>query len=77
VAARSLAKLAERLAPATPASGNGGAAPGMKTGGLFARLLHRKGDDTHEPNRRGMERGPERDRDGLLPHGALLQGARG
>jgi len=49
----------------------------MKTGGLFARLLHRKGDDTHEPNRRGMERGPERDRDGLLPHGALLQGARG
>lgn len=77
VAARSLAKLAERLAPAAPASGNGGAAPGMKAGGLFARLLHRKGDDTHEPNRRGMERGPERDRDGLLPHGALLQGARG
>jgi pilus assembly protein CpaE len=81
VAARSLAKLAERLAPAAPASGNGGAAPGMKAGGLFARLLHRKGDDTHEPNRReserGMERGPDRERSGLLPHGALLQGARG
>lgn len=77
VAARSLAKLAERLSPATPASGNGGAAPGMKAGGLLARLLHRKGDDTHEPNRRGMEHGPEHDRDGLLPHGALLQGARG
>ncbi|MEG6505356.1 response regulator [Nitratidesulfovibrio sp. 1201_IL3209] len=77
VAARSLAKLAERLAPAAPASGNGGAAPGMKAGGLFARLLHRKGHDTHEPNRRESGREPGRERDGLLPHGALLQGARG
>ena len=72
---RSLAKLAERLAPAAPASGNGGAAPGMKAGGLIARLLHRKGDDTHEPNRR--ESGHESERGGLLPHGALLLGARG
>ncbi len=77
VAARSLAKLAERLAPAPATPGNGGAAPGMKAGSLFARLLHRKGDDTHEPNRRGMERDPEHERGGLLPHGALLQGARG
>lgn len=77
VAARSLAKLAERLAPAATAPGNGGAAPGMKAGGLFARLLHRKGDDTHEPNRRESGREPGRERDGLLPHGALLQGARG
>ncbi|WP_353117232.1 response regulator [Nitratidesulfovibrio sp.] len=77
VAARSLAKLAERLAPAAAAPGNGGTAPGMKAGGIFARLLHRKGDDTHEPNRRGMERDPERERGGLLPHGVLLQGARG
>lgn len=75
VAARSLAKLAERLAPAAPASGNGGAAPGMKAGSLFARLLHRKGDDTHEPSRR--ESGHESERGGLLPHGALLLGARG
>lgn len=77
VAARSLAKLAERLAPTAATPGNGGAAPGMKAGSLFARLLHRKGDDTHEPNRRGMELGPERERGGLLPHGVLLQGARG
>uniref|UniRef100_B8DJ17 Response regulator receiver protein n=1 Tax=Nitratidesulfovibrio vulgaris (strain DSM 19637 / Miyazaki F) TaxID=883 RepID=B8DJ17_NITV9 len=77
VAARSLAKLAERLAPAAATPGNGGTAPGMKAGSLFARLLHRKGDDTHEPNRRGMERGPEHERGGLLPHGVLLQGARG
>ncbi|WMW65070.1 response regulator [Nitratidesulfovibrio liaohensis] len=77
VAARSLAKLAERLAPAAATPGNGGAAPGMKAGSLFARLLHRKGDDTHEPNRRGMERAPEHERGGLLPHGVLLLGARG